>query len=85
MFILIIDKYSKLLEVLQTISTTSLNTINVLREYFAIFGVCKTFVTGNRLQYTSKKFKIFIEYNYIKHVLVSPYHPQSNKPKMFDN
>lgn len=78
MFIVIIDEFSKWPEVIPMISTTSLNTINVMREYFSRYGICQTFVTDNGPQWTSKEFQTFIKNNCIKHILTPPYHPQSN-------
>jgi len=43
-FIVILYEFS---QVIQMTSTTSLNTINVMREYFARYGICKTLVTNN--------------------------------------
>jgi len=75
----IIDEFSKWPEVIPMTHTTSLSTVNVMREYFARYGIIfKTFVTDNGPQWTSKEFKIFIENNYIKHILTPPYHPQNN-------
>lgn len=42
-------------------STTFLNTINIMREYFARFGICKTLVTDNEPQWTSKEINVFIK------------------------
>jgi len=78
MFIVIIDEFSKWPEVIPMTSTTSLNTINVMMEYFTRYGICKTFVTDNGPQWTSNEFKEFIKKNYIKHILTPPYHPQNN-------
>lgn len=58
--------------------TTSLNNINIIREYFTGYGICKTFVTDNGPQWTSRKLKIFTTNNCIKHILTPPQHPQSN-------
>ncbi|CAI6354211.1 unnamed protein product [Macrosiphum euphorbiae] len=78
MFIVIIDEFSKWPEVIPMTSTTALNTINVMREFFSRYGICQTFVTDNGPQWTSKEFQIFIKNNCIKHILTPPYHPQSN-------
>lgn len=78
MFIVIIDEFSKWPEVIPMTSTTSLNTINVMREYFSRYGICQTFVTDNGPQWTSKEFQTFIKNNCIKNILTPPYHPQSN-------
>ncbi|XP_050548112.1 uncharacterized protein LOC126909726, partial [Daktulosphaira vitifoliae] len=78
MFILIIDQYSKWPEVIKMSSTTSFHTINILREYFARYGISKTLVTDNGPQWTSDEFQTFIMNNSIKHILTPPYHPQSN-------
>ena len=71
----IVDAYSKWLEVFQT--TTS-NTIECLRETFARFGVPEELVSDNGTQFTSAVFKKFCLKIGIKHLTTAPYHPQSN-------
>lgn len=58
--------------------TTSTKTIEVLRSWFAIFGLPEELVSDNGPQFTSEEFELFLSKNGIKHNRVSPYHPASN-------
>ncbi|KFD64442.1 hypothetical protein M514_23466 [Trichuris suis] len=77
-FLIIVDAYSKWLEVRRMKSTTAENTITQLRELFATHGIPDSVVSDNGSQFTSEKFQLFCRNNLIKSILVSPYHPQSN-------
>ena len=77
-YLVIVDAYSKWLEVFQTTTTTTQNTIECLRETFARFGVPMELVSDNGTQFTSSSFKKFCLDNGIKHLTTAPYHPQSN-------
>ena len=59
-------------------STTAGQTINVLRELFARFGIPQQLVSDNGPQFVSEEFKQFMSANGIKHIRSSPYHPASN-------
>ena len=78
MFFLVIDAYSKWLEVHIMKSTTSTATIEKLREIFAIHGLPDTIVSGNGSIFISNEFEEFMKKNSIKHIKVAPYHPASN-------
>ena len=78
MFLVVIDAYSKWLEVHLMKSTTSQATIEKLREIFAMHGLPITVVSDNGPNFTSHEFQQFLKGNGIKHVTVSPYHPASN-------
>ncbi|KFD64029.1 hypothetical protein M514_23739 [Trichuris suis] len=77
-FLIIVDAYSKWLEVRRMKSTTAENTITQLRELFATHGIPDSIVSDNGPQFTSEEFQLFCRNNLIKSILVSPYHPQSN-------
>ena len=78
MFLVVVDAYSKWLEVRRMRSTTSAATIEKLREMFATHGLPATVVSDNGSNFTSSEFQEFMKKNGIKHIAVSPYHPASN-------
>ena len=78
MFFVVTDAHSKLPEVSTMLSTTADQTINVLREPFARFGIPQQLVSDNGPQFVSKEFKQFMSANGVKHIRSSPYHPASN-------
>ena len=78
MFLVVVDAYSKWLEVHRMRSITSTATIEKLREMFATHGLPATLVSDNGSNFTSAEFQEFMKKNGIKHIKVSPYHPASN-------
>ena len=78
MFFVVTDSHSKLSEVSIMSSITAGQTINVLRELFARFGIPLQLVSDNGPQLLSKEFKQFMSVNGVKHIRSSPYHPASN-------
>ena len=81
MFLVLVDAYSKWLEVHVMRSTTSTATIEKLREIFATHGLPKTLVSDNGTNFSSSEFELFMSQNGpngIRHIKVSPYHPASN-------
>ena len=77
-FLVVVDAYSKWLDVHCMKSTTSTATIEKLREIFATHGLPATLVSDNGSNFTSSEFEEFMKKNGIKHVKVAPYHPASN-------
>ena len=78
MFLVVMDAYSKWLEVHRMKSITSTATIEQLREMFATHGLPVTVVSDNGSNFTSSEFQEFMKKNGIKHIKVAPYHPASN-------
>lgn len=78
MFLVVIDAYSKWLDVHRMSSTTSGATIEKLREIFAIHGLPAVLVSDNGSNFTSAEFEEFMKKNGIRHIRVAPYHPASN-------
>ena len=77
MFLVVVDAYSKVLEVHRMKSITSTATIEKLREMFATHGLPATLVSDNGSNFTSSEFQEFMKKNGIKHIKVAPYHPTS--------
>jgi hypothetical protein len=77
-YLVLVDAYSKWIEVAEMTSTTSKMLIKKLREYFARFGLPKQIVSDNGPPYGSEDFKIFCANNGIEQLFSAPYHPASN-------
>lgn len=77
-FLILIDTYSKWLEVVRTKEITSKRTIEMLESIFSRFGVPSTIVSDNAASFTSYNFKRFCDINGIAHVTSPPFHPASN-------
>ena len=77
-YLLMVDSYSKWLNVEMMTNTNSCKTINVLRNWFAMFGIPVELVSDNGPQFRSEEFELFLTRNGIQHTLVAPYHPASN-------
>ena len=78
MYLVVIDAYSKWMDVHIMKSTTSAATIEKLREIFATHGLPENIVSDNGPNFTSAEFEDFTAKNGIKHTKVLPYHPTSN-------
>nr|XP_022910195.1 uncharacterized protein K02A2.6-like [Onthophagus taurus] len=78
MWLVLVDSYSRWLEIVPMKTVTSIKTIEVLRSIFARFGLPKFLVTDNGPQLVSSEFEEFCNMNGITHVRVTPYHPKSN-------
>ena len=78
MFLVVVDSFSKWLEVAVVSAATSRNTIDKLREMFARHGIPETMVTDNGTPFTSSEFQTFVDRNGIQHCRSAPYHPASN-------
>jgi hypothetical protein len=78
MFLILVDSYSKYMDVYPMNSSTSCATIDKLRISFATHGLPETLVSDNGTCFTSEEFKKFVQSNGIKHICSAPYHPRSN-------
>lgn len=77
-FLIVVDSFSKWLEVRKVNSPSSFSTINVLRELFSTHGLPDVIVSDNGSCFTSEEFRDFLKANAIRQVLIPPYHPASN-------
>jgi transposase InsO family protein len=78
MFLVVIDSYSKWLEVFPLKSATTDSTVRCLRSLFSVHGLPEHLVTDNGTQFTSFDFQKFLNANGIKHTTTSPGHPATN-------
>ena len=78
MFLVVVDAYSKWLEVLPMSSTTTAKTLDALRSLFARYGVPKKLVSDNGPQFTASTFTECMVANGIEHLKSAPYHPATN-------
>ncbi|XP_038064763.1 uncharacterized protein K02A2.6-like [Patiria miniata] len=78
MFLIIVDSYSKWMEVFPLNNATTHATIEQLRVAFATHGLPDKVVSDNGTLFTSAEFRKFMTKNGILHILTSPYHPASN-------
>ena len=78
MFLIVVDAHSKWPEVMQMTSTSAEQTIIVLRQLFASYGLPLQLVSDNGPQFTAIEFQRFLKGNGVKHIRCSPYHPSSN-------
>lgn len=77
-FLIVVDAFTKWVEVVIMKSTSSQETINQLRTIFARYGMPTTLVSDNGGQFTSHEFNQFMTHNGIKHLRTAPHHPSSN-------
>ena len=78
MFLVVIDAYSKWLEVIPTFGCSSKVTVSKLRHIFCTHGIPDIIVSDNGTAFTSEEFKDFITKNGIRHITSAPYHPATN-------
>jgi len=79
MLLIIVDAFSKWVEVKATRSVTSCATIAILDELFATYGAPVTVVSDNGRQFVSSEFKTFLQSSGVRyHKLSAPYHPSTN-------
>ena len=68
MFLIIIDSYSKWLEVAPVSSADTLQTVAVLRQVFSTHGIPEMIVSDNGAAFTSSDFETFTKRNGIRHL-----------------
>ncbi|KPJ14706.1 Uncharacterized protein K02A2.6 [Papilio machaon] len=77
-YLLVIDYYSKYIEVVELNTMTSLEVINNLKNIFCRQGIPDILMTDNGPEFVSKYFKRFETDWQFKHITSSPRYPQSN-------
>ncbi|CAK1600823.1 unnamed protein product [Parnassius mnemosyne] len=79
MYLVIVDAYSKWVEVCRMNTTcASIAVIDKLYEFMSRFGLPETIVTDNRTSFCSREFLDFCHLNGITHITSPAYHPASN-------
>ena len=77
-FLIVVDAYSKWLEVIPMGSLTSLKTIEVLRSLFARYGIPEEVVSDIGPQLASEEFSQFLKQDGVRFTRVPRYYPASN-------
>ena len=77
-YIVLVDYYSRFVEVQKLTSTTSANVIAFLKPMFCRYGIPATLVSDNGPQFSSAEMKQFAEAYGFHHITTSPYYPQAN-------
>ena len=77
-YLLLIDYYSRYIEIVKLSATTTKNVVSAMKPIFARHGIPDVLVSDNDPQYASQEFKDFATAYDFRHVTSSPYHPQGN-------
>ncbi|XP_059580407.1 uncharacterized protein K02A2.6-like [Alligator mississippiensis] len=77
-FLIVVELYSKWLEVITVSTLTSTATVTTLCQLFATHGVPDTVVSENGSAFTSAEFQDFASCNLIRTVFIVPCRPQAN-------
>ena len=78
MYLLLVDYYSRFIEVAKLSSTTARSVISVMKSMFGRYGIPEIIISDNGPQYSSHEFAEFASSYDFKHATSSPYHPQGN-------
>ncbi|XP_045539290.1 uncharacterized protein LOC123722212 [Papilio machaon] len=76
--LVIVDGFTKFVNITAVKNTRSLTTIKVLKDHFSYFGVPTRLITDRGTSFTSKTFKEFTTENGVKHVLNAVATPRAN-------
>ena len=77
-YLLVVDYYSRYVEVQKLHSTSSASVITALKALFSCHGIPSTLVSDNGPQYDSHEMKQFAESYGFCHLTSSPHYPQAN-------
>ena len=77
-WLVVIDAFSKWLEIKPMQDFTATVTVKALWETFCRFGLPRVIVSDNGPQFIASEFKDFCTANNITHIHATPYHPKTN-------
>jgi transposase InsO family protein len=77
-YLVMVDYYSRYIEILEAKSTTSTAIISLMKSAFAHWGYPYQLVTDNGPQFASSEFREYCEMKAISHITSSPHLPNSN-------
>ena len=77
-YLLIVDYYSRYIEIARLSRSTSTEVIMHTKSIFARHGIPEKVISDNGPQFSSHKFSQFANKYCFDHVTSSPYFPQSN-------
>ena len=77
-YLLLVDYYSRYIEVQKLTSLTSASVITAMKAVFSRHGIPTTVVSDNGPQYSSQEMREFAESYGFTHITSSPHYPQVN-------
>ena len=77
-YLLVVDYYSRYIEIARLYSTSSNAVINHLKSIFARHGIPQSLISDNGPQYSGNAFREFAKSYEFEHITSSPRYPQSN-------
>ena len=77
-YLLVIDYYSRFIEIAKLTSTTSQAIVSHLKSIFSRYGIPERLISDNGPQYASAEFADFARKYGFDHITSSPYYPQAN-------
>ncbi|XP_060118325.1 LOW QUALITY PROTEIN: uncharacterized protein K02A2.6-like [Heteronotia binoei] len=77
-FFILVDAYTKWLEVIPVASTSTAAAIRALRRVLSTHGIPDTIVSDNGTAFTSREFQEFLQRYLIRHIRSAPFHPATN-------
>lgn len=77
-YLLIVDYYSRFIEVARLKRTTAEEVIQHTKSIFARHGIPEVVISDNGPQYSADAYKQFAKEYQFQHITSSPYYPQSN-------
>ncbi|KAG6442304.1 hypothetical protein O3G_MSEX002317 [Manduca sexta] len=77
-FLIVVDAYTKWLEVIPTKTMTASSTVKILKKLFTTFGLPVTIVSDNGRQFRSEEIQQFYRENGITARYTAPFHPATN-------
>ncbi|XP_060092259.1 uncharacterized protein K02A2.6-like, partial [Heteronotia binoei] len=77
-FFILVDAYTKWLEVIPVASTSTAAAVRALRRVLCTHGIPDTLVTDNGTAFTSREFREFTDRYLIRHIRSAPFHPATN-------
>lgn len=77
-YLLLVDYYSRWIEVRKLCSLLSRDTIEAMKSIFSVHGICEMVISDNGPQFASEEFLKFTEEYGFTHVTSSPRYPKAN-------
>ena len=74
----IVDHHSRYIWAFATPKNTTATLVNILSQLFSVIGTPEKLISDNGPNLTAKPFRKFCSEHGVRHVMITPYHPQAN-------